>query len=92
MKYLHLHNVKIHRNIYQDWFINEYARKEKLKSQSPESRSFQVRHRRTYVLNKYFTLGFGLVNSSNTSFMLYGIPQNSKSYFFFSDFKPPKKS
>ena len=58
-----LHNVSIHRNFDQNWFINEYARKKKLKSRShgiteswndgiTESRSFLVRYRRTYVLNK----------------------------------------
>ena len=28
---LRLHNVSIHRNVYQNWFINEYARKKKEK-------------------------------------------------------------
>ena len=57
MKNLRLHNVSIHRNFYQNRFINECARKKKAKipeSQSPrvpESRSFLVRYRRTYVLN-----------------------------------------
>ena len=48
MKNLRLHNVSIHRNFYQNRFINECARKKKAKI--PESRSFLVRYRRTYVL------------------------------------------
>ena len=48
MKNLRLHNVSIHRNFYQNKFINEYARKKKAKFS--ESRSFLVRYRRTYVL------------------------------------------
>ena len=31
MKNLRLHNVSIHRNFYQNRFINEYARKKKAK-------------------------------------------------------------
>ena len=60
MKTLRLHNVIIHINFYQNRFINEYARKKKLKSWSQgvtESRSpgvFLVRYRRTYVLNNLF--------------------------------------
>ena len=55
---MRLHNVSIHRNFYQNQFINEYTKKIKAKiSESrshgvPESRSFRVRYRRTYVLNK----------------------------------------
>ena len=66
MKNLRLHNVSIHRNFYQNRFINEYDRKKKAKiseSQSlevtesrshrvTESQSFLVRYRRTYVLKK----------------------------------------
>ena len=58
IKNLHLDNVSIHRDFYQNQFLNEYARKKKAKiseSRSPgitESRSFLVRYRRTYVLNK----------------------------------------
>ena len=64
MKILRLHNVSIHRNFYQNRFINKYARKKKAKiSESrshgarnhgvPESRSFLVKYRRTYVLKNY---------------------------------------
>ena len=48
MKNLRLHDVSIHRNFYQNRFINEYARKKK----KLKSRSFLVRYRRTYVLKK----------------------------------------
>ena len=53
MKYLRLHNISIHINVYQNRFINECARK--IKAKIPESQSFRVffvRFRRTYVLNK----------------------------------------
>ena len=70
MKNLRLYNVSIHRNFYQNRFINEYARKKKAKiSESwsfgvTESRSFLVRYRRTYVLNKtMFCKHLGLGNS-----------------------------
>ena len=41
----------------QNWFINEYARKEKAKMS--KSRSFLVKYRRTYVLNKILKDGHG---------------------------------
>ena len=54
MTNLRLHYVKIHRNFYQDWFINEYARKKKAKISEFQSHGvaefFLVRYRRTYVL------------------------------------------
>ena len=59
MKNLYLYNISIHGNLYQNLFINEYARKKKAKiSESrspgvPESRSFLVRYRRTYVLKNW---------------------------------------
>ena len=46
MKKMSLPNVRNHRNFHENRFINEYARKKKLKC-----RSFKG-HRRTYVLNK----------------------------------------
>ena len=58
MKNLRLHNVSIHKNVYQTRFINEYARKKKAKnhgiteSRSPRVTEFLVRYRRTFVLNK----------------------------------------
>ena len=50
-KNLRLHNVSIHRNVYQNRFINEYARKKRYKI--PESQSFLVRYRRTCALKNY---------------------------------------
>ena len=50
MKYLRINNVSIHINLYQNQLRNECARKKKAKT--PESRSFLVRYRGTYVLNK----------------------------------------
>ena len=35
MKNLRLHNVSIHRNFEQNWFINECDTKKKLKSRNP---------------------------------------------------------
>ena len=55
MKNLRLHNVSIHRNFYQNRFINKYAKKKKakiLESQSHGVPEFLVRYRRTYILNK----------------------------------------
>ena len=52
-------NVRLHRICYQNRLINKYARNKKAEiseSQSPrvpESLSFLVTYRRTYVLNKY---------------------------------------
>ena len=57
IKNLHLHNVSIHRNFFKNRFINECAKKKKDKipeswsHEIPESRSFLVRYRRTYVLD-----------------------------------------
>ena len=50
---MHLHNNSIHRNLYQNRFINECARKKKAKNKSfPVSELFGWCIR-TYVLNKY---------------------------------------
>ena len=55
------HNVSIHRNFYQNRFINEYARKKKAKiSESLSHRFFLVRYRRTCVLNKTIKTQFSL--------------------------------
>ena len=53
LKKLCLHNVSIHRNFEQNGFINECARKKKANPIIPESRSFLVIYRRTYVLKNY---------------------------------------
>ena len=46
-----LYIVSIHRNVYQNRFVKERARKKK--AEVPESRTRSlVRYRRTYVLNK----------------------------------------
>jgi hypothetical protein len=37
MKNLRLHNISIHRNCYQDRFINEYARKKQAKISESQS-------------------------------------------------------
>ena len=55
MKYLHIHNISIHINFYQNRFINECVRRIFLNSRKDvktERRSFFVSCRRTYVLNK----------------------------------------
>ena len=52
MKNMFVVNVSIHRNFYQNWFINECARRKKAKIL--ESLSFSVRYRRTYVLKIIF--------------------------------------
>ena len=57
-----LHNVSIHRNFHQNRLINDYAKKKKSKISEywshrvPESRSFLVRYRRTYIFDNN-TLG-----------------------------------
>ena len=47
MKILHLYNVSVHRNFYQNQFINEYARKKMAKIPN-----FLVRYRRTSFSQK----------------------------------------
>ena len=47
MKNLRLYIVNIHRNFYQNGFINERARNRKMQ----KSRSFLVMYRRNYALN-----------------------------------------
>ena len=49
MKILHLYNVSVHRNFYQNQFINEYARKKMAKIPN-----FLVRYRRTSFSQKKF--------------------------------------
>ena len=51
IKILCHHNVSIHINCYQNQFINEYPRNKKAKIS--KSRSFLVRYRKAYILNKY---------------------------------------
>ena len=51
VKYLRVHNVSIHINFDRNRFINQCVRKTFLKF--PYRRSFFVRCRRTYVLNKF---------------------------------------
>ena len=46
IKNLRLHNVSIHRNFYQNWFINEYDIKKKAKIS--ESRSLGVTELRSH--------------------------------------------
>ena len=51
MKYLHIHNISIHINFYQNLFLNECVK-------IPGSHSFRVffvRCRRTYVLNNCYS-------------------------------------
>ena len=53
IKNVRLLNVSIHRNFYQNRFINECAKKKKKKKKAkiPEFHSYFVRCRRTYVIN-----------------------------------------
>ena len=55
MKKVRLLNLSIHRNRYQNRFINECARKKKAKIPVSE---FFVRCRRTYVLKNIVNMGF----------------------------------
>jgi hypothetical protein len=48
-----LHNVSIHRNFDQNWFINEYARKKKAKIS--ESRSPRVTESRSPGVPEFFS-------------------------------------
>ena len=52
IKYLHIHNVSIHINLYQNRFKNECVRRLFLNSRTDVKTEFFVRCRRTYVLNK----------------------------------------
>ena len=62
MKYLRLHNISIHINIYQNRFINECARM--IKAKIPESQSlrvFFVRCRITYMFLIIGNLGAAIL-------------------------------
>ena len=94
MKNLHLHNVNNHRFFfYQNHFLNEYATKKKTKI--PESCSFLVRYKRSYVLNKIGELRFAIFflykfipfqYSFLYSYCRKGIDLNLFAYFFIYGF------
>ena len=55
MKYLHIHNVSIHRSFYRNRFINECVGKAFLKFPiRRKDRVFFVRYKRTFVLNNWW--------------------------------------
>ena len=57
MKYLRIHNVNIHINVYQNPFINECELRRIFLNSHKDRRKdgvLFVRFRRTYVLNKQF--------------------------------------
>ena len=47
----HLINISIHRNLYQNWFINVSSRNKKAKI--PESQSIFVKCKKTNALNRF---------------------------------------
>ena len=51
MKYLCLHNISIHINLYQNWFINECARK--IKAKILESHSFGVSEFQSFTVSQF---------------------------------------
>ena len=85
MKKFRLHNVSIHRNYYQNRFINKYTRKKKAKIS--DFQSFTVRYRRNYVLKnrekEKRTIGGKLWFIKHYIFKAY----YSKTYFYLKQIK-----